>query len=78
VLTKEVWERTGHPKKLAILKQLQTHFKAVGYLMKSWKRGTPFLRVPAPLHRCLAECNKCKSALDLLCNSLCRSLKKNL
>jgi len=38
-----MWERTH---KIAISKQLQTHFKA-----KDWKGvGTPFLRVPAPLH----------------------------
>jgi len=37
VPTKELWERT---QKLAILKQLLTHFKAVCYevLMKTWKR----------------------------------------
>jgi len=37
------------PKKLAILKQLQIHFKA-----KHEKGvGTPFPRVPAPLHPCI-------------------------
>jgi len=41
VLTKEVWER--NQKKLAILKQLRTHFKAK--LEKGV--GTPFPRVPA-------------------------------
>jgi len=44
VLTKEVWERTK--KKLAILKQLRTHFKA-----KHEKGvGTLFPGVPVPLH----------------------------
>jgi len=43
VLTKQVWKRT---QKIAILKQLQAHFKA-----KCEKgAGTPFPRVPAPLH----------------------------
>jgi len=55
-----VWEhsqKTSHfkqkgvgtlPEKLANLKQLQTHFKA-----KHEKGvGTPFPRVPAPLHPC--------------------------
>jgi len=45
VLTKEVWERT---QKLAIFMQIPTHFKA-----KHEKGvGTPFPRVPAPLHPC--------------------------
>jgi len=45
VLTKEVRERT---QKLAISKQLQTHYKA-----KFEKGvGTPFPRVLAPLHTC--------------------------
>jgi len=38
-----LWERTH---KTAILKQLQTHFKAKKGV------GTPFPRVPAPLHPC--------------------------
>jgi len=56
VLTKEVWERT---QKIAILKQLRTHFKA-----KHKKGvGTLFPRVSAPLHpgspiaKKLAPCN---------------------
>jgi len=36
-----------HPKK-AILKQLQTHFEA----KREKGVGTPFPRVPAPLHPC--------------------------
>jgi len=43
---KKVWERS---QKLALLKQLQTHFKA-----KHGKGvGTPLPRVPAPLHPCM-------------------------
>jgi len=42
-LTKKVWERS---QKLAILNQLQTHFKA----KREISVGTPFPRVPAPLH----------------------------
>jgi len=43
VLTKKVWERI---QKIAILKQLPTHFKA----KREKGVGTPFPRVPAPLH----------------------------
>jgi len=43
VLTKKVWERI---QKIAILKQLQTHFKA----KREKGVGTPFPRVPAQLH----------------------------
>jgi len=39
----KVWERT---QKIAILKQLQTHFKA----KREKGVGMPFPRVPAPLH----------------------------
>jgi len=43
VQTKKVWERT---QKLTISKELQTHFEA-----KHEKGvGTPFPRVPTPLH----------------------------
>jgi len=45
VLTKTVCERTP---KIAILKHLQTHFKA----KREKGVGTPFPRVPAPLHPC--------------------------
>jgi len=46
LLTKKVWECI---QKMAILTQLQIHFKA-----KHEKGlGTPFPRVPAPLHSCL-------------------------
>jgi len=38
-----VWERI---QKIAILKQLQTHFEA----KREKGVGTPFPRVPAPLH----------------------------
>ena len=43
VLTIKVWERV---QKIAILKQLRTHFKA----KREKGVGTPFPRVPAPLH----------------------------
>jgi len=46
VLTKKVWERI---KRIAILKQLPTHFKE----KREKGAGTPFPRVPAPLHPCL-------------------------
>ena len=49
VLTKKVRERT---KKIANLKQLQTHFKA----QREKGVGTPFPRVPALLHPCLEMC----------------------
>jgi len=38
-------------KKIAVLKQLQTHFNAE----REKGVGTPFPRVPAPLHLCLLE-----------------------
>jgi len=76
VLRKEVRERT---KKLAVLKQLQTFFKA-----KHEKGvGTPFPRVPAPLLPCtytgnvssgmtfsfyLKQCYSLTNFLDLLNN----------
>jgi len=43
VLTKKAWERI---QKVAILKQLPTHFKA----KREKGVGAPFSRVPAPLH----------------------------
>jgi len=43
VLPKKLWERI---QKIAILKQLQTHFKA----KREKGVGTPFPHVPAPLH----------------------------
>jgi len=43
MLTKNMWERF---QKLAILKQLQRHFEA----KREKGVGTPFPRVPAPLH----------------------------
>jgi len=46
VQTKKMWKRT---KKLAILKQLQTHFTVI----PENDVGTPFPRVPAPLYPCL-------------------------
>jgi len=45
MVTKKVWESI---QKIAILKQLQTHFKA----KREKGVGTPFPRVPAPLHPC--------------------------
>jgi len=42
MLTKKLWERI---QKIAILKELQTHFKA----KREKGVGTPFPRVPAPL-----------------------------
>jgi len=48
MLTKKMQEVGNGPKNLAILKQLQTHFKT-----KHEKGvGRPFPRVPAPLHPC--------------------------
>jgi len=46
VITKKMRERT---KKMAILKQLHTHFKA----KRQKGVGTPFPRIPAPPHPCL-------------------------
>jgi len=43
-----VWERI---QKIANLKQLQTHFKA----KRENGVGTPFPRVPAPLHHCISH-----------------------
>jgi len=48
VLIKKVWERI---QKIDILKQLQTHFNA----QREKGVGTPFPRVPAPLHPCATD-----------------------
>jgi len=56
VLTKKVCERT---QKIAILKQLQTHFKA----KREKDVGSPFPRVPALLHPCCQQIVKILTAL---------------